>query len=475
MSSVISTVADMLVTIFAQCILESHTMLSLWKCFECDLHNYPLYHLCQACFNKCPHQLSPVDRILSQQKLLFDGYLRMEIINNLSTKIISQDIINLCYQFYFVTIDIETITKKDFYSKEYQKLLYKLAKQYMAGGKYFISLQLFTTLAKSTAELDKLQYYSTRRIAEIYDYFRDLEKQEHAYKSSIILIENSSDPALKDKNPPYFAYGRVLQSQGKYLVAIEQFTKMAKEAIHFARIGRCYSKLKHYEDADKFYLKAIKMDSNEELVRCWYGASLLDREQYKKALKQFKIALEINPESRHYEYYRNRCIECYRGLKDFKNMEKLFSEAIEKATDLNSKCSAYYEIAEFYKDRVDDYDKASRYYSECLKIDNEYKYANSGYAFVLYQKGDVEKALEYVNIQLRISDPCMYYAFNYGYFNHLLGNKEEAEKGMKEALELIETVEHRNKMLKSLYVKETDEQSLEFLVRFKRELQNKFE
>ena len=116
-------------------------MLSLWKCLECGVYNYPLHQVCKACFNEYPKQLSPIDRIMSQQMLLFDGYLRMEIFNNLSTKIISQDIINLCNKFYFVTINIETITNKDFYCEEYQNELYELAKHYVKNGNYCIGFQ----------------------------------------------------------------------------------------------------------------------------------------------------------------------------------------------------------------------------------------------------------------------------------------------------------------------------------------------
>ena len=122
-----------------------------------------------------------------------------------------------------------------------------------------------------------------------------------------------------------------------------------------------------------------------------------------------------------------------------------------------------------------DYDKARKYYLECLKSDSKYKDANERYSFLLYEKGDIESALEYVEKELRIRDPNMYMIFNYGYFNHLLGNKIESEKGIKQAIKLIETIEDKDKLLKALRINESDQQSLEFLNRFKECLEHKFE
>ena len=48
-----------------------------------------------------------LDDFMHSQKLLFDGYMRMQILNTLSddfTKIVCTDVINLCYTFFAIKI-----------------------------------------------------------------------------------------------------------------------------------------------------------------------------------------------------------------------------------------------------------------------------------------------------------------------------------------------------------------------------------
>ena len=48
-----------------------------------------------------------LDEIMHSQKSLFDGYMRMQILNILSnnfTEIVSTDVINLCYTFFAIKI-----------------------------------------------------------------------------------------------------------------------------------------------------------------------------------------------------------------------------------------------------------------------------------------------------------------------------------------------------------------------------------
>ena len=81
-------------------------MFSWWKCKYCDLLNLEDNNQCQACFN-LKIQLSPIEHIMAEQQLLFDGFLRMEILNNLTnnfSKILCDDVINLCHTFYKLEI-----------------------------------------------------------------------------------------------------------------------------------------------------------------------------------------------------------------------------------------------------------------------------------------------------------------------------------------------------------------------------------
>lgn len=69
----------------------------------------------------------------------------------------------------------------------------------------------------------------------------------------------------------------------------------------------------------------------------------------------------------------------------------------------------------------------------------------------------------------------MYRAFNYGYYNLLLGNQTEADKGRIEALELVQTMDDRDDILKAMHIRETDEYSLLYLQKFKSEIHHKLQ
>ena len=130
-------------------------------------------------------------------------------------------------------------------------------------------------------------------------------------------------------------------------------------------------------------------------------------------------------------------------------------------------------MARLYFD-LKDYDKAEKYFLECLNIDSEYHNVNWRYSFLLYNKGDIEKALKFIKIEMRINNITMYDAFNYGYYNHLLGNKTEADKGMRKALKLVETIEDKREILEFMEIKETDDKGLEYLNIFTKCLETKF-
>ena len=83
-------------------------MLSLWRCDECNLLNPDDKLLCQACFSP-GKGLSLRKQIVHDQKLLFHGFIRTEIINDLSrpfNKLLSRDVTNLCNKFYALDIKL---------------------------------------------------------------------------------------------------------------------------------------------------------------------------------------------------------------------------------------------------------------------------------------------------------------------------------------------------------------------------------
>ena len=82
-------------------------MFAWWKCEDCNIENYSSWVNCHKCF-KTATQLPPLEAIEHEQKLLFDGFMRTEVLNNLNhtiIKIFTTDVINLCDKFYCIVLE----------------------------------------------------------------------------------------------------------------------------------------------------------------------------------------------------------------------------------------------------------------------------------------------------------------------------------------------------------------------------------
>ena len=87
-------------------------MLTSWICQSCDKINDTTNSQCIQC-NEYQTSFSPIDQIMSDQQLLFDGFMRIKILNNLSNhakKIMCDDIIDLAQKFH--TIPIVSLMKE---------------------------------------------------------------------------------------------------------------------------------------------------------------------------------------------------------------------------------------------------------------------------------------------------------------------------------------------------------------------------
>ena len=84
---------------------KSKQTLTTWKCENCDHINDILTDNCHHC-SKCSQaqtHLSPIGEIMQSQQLVFDAFMRTEILNDLSQaaeNIMTEDIIGLCNIFY---------------------------------------------------------------------------------------------------------------------------------------------------------------------------------------------------------------------------------------------------------------------------------------------------------------------------------------------------------------------------------------
>ena len=114
-------------------------MFSLWQCEYCNLKNYPQDKQCKACF-KDKTRLSQIEQIVYEQRLLFDGFMRNEVLKHITIHtLIPQDLINLCIKFY--EIDIKSIVGNESGTRAIIHLL-GLSRQFRDNQEYFIAYKM---------------------------------------------------------------------------------------------------------------------------------------------------------------------------------------------------------------------------------------------------------------------------------------------------------------------------------------------
>ena len=244
---------------------------------------------------------------------------------------------------------------------------------------------------------------------------------------------------------------------------------------------------KEYDRSEMLFIQAMTASESTIDLKIKYiyryAVSLGDQNKFKLALGQIQKAYEISQKDQNKPVIKKwmlRCMlfmaHCYRELKDLKNAKIHYDKLIE----LDPKqAMAYYDCAFMLRDIVKDYKEAEEYYLKCLEIndtDSDIIWILGSYVYLLYLMGEYEKGLKWGKLAMDMDKKGMNHAFNYGYFNHLLGNKGEAEAGFQNALKLVETKEDMIKIVKSLDgIKETDLENRRYVDRFIKTIKDKFQ
>ena len=107
-----------------------HNMFTSWKCQNCDYANEISNKHCVSC-KKPQTKQSPIGEIINHQQLLFEGYIRKNILNNLTTaatSLMTDDVINLCNQFFTLNIIQLLSTAKEKAPPEFKQQLSQVPK-----------------------------------------------------------------------------------------------------------------------------------------------------------------------------------------------------------------------------------------------------------------------------------------------------------------------------------------------------------
>ena len=82
-----------------------------WKCHSCDVSNDLQVNQCPLC-GRLQTESSLFEEIMEEQRLLFQGYIRTEILNKIDSNschrhLMTKDVITVCNDFYTVDITSE--------------------------------------------------------------------------------------------------------------------------------------------------------------------------------------------------------------------------------------------------------------------------------------------------------------------------------------------------------------------------------
>ena len=170
-------------------------------------------------------------------------------------------------------------------------------------------------------------------------------------------------------------------------------------------MGATYASLKHYDDALKFYKKCHKLDANNIEVLNNIGILYRDINQFENSLKYFNKAISMNDKV---ASTYNNLGTLYALSKNLDDAEKYFKKSIKLDSNF---LDAYLNLGSLYFDKFD-FDAALYYFKKIIKKDASYFFMNIVYekmGLILKEKGDTEKAIDYLNKSLLIKEnPAVY-------------------------------------------------------------------
>lgn len=157
-----------------------------------------------------------------------------------------------------------------------------------------------------------------------------------------------------------------------------------------------------------------------DLPYCKHGIILLESyKEYKKAIKWFEIAAELNPTEGF--YYSNLGL-CYLHLKDAKKAIEYYSRAI----DLTFRISDSYYMRANAKELNNDLAGAIDDYEHAILYDSKSSKSYNNIAFIYITQGDYKKALKAGNSSLKINPESSNAYYNRGIAKYKLGDYEGA-------------------------------------------------
>ena len=421
-------------------------MLSSWKCVHCDLFNPSKRMECQACFNK-QTKASALDQIMHEQQLLFDGFMRTEILNQISNKlsnIVATDVINVCHQFFElniftlmneIQIEDRMASALGFDYKE-SAILEKLATKLYHKNEFFVGYKLLTFLLKQDKKY-RASWTNTinsrlhNKLGCLLHRWLQLDAAKHEFMISMEL--------LPDSCVYRYNFASILMEIGDHESALTEFQKVIQQqpsySLAYPELGTCYGILHDFAKASECFMKAIEMEPNNARYHSEYGLFLC------------------------------------RSMEDFDNARIYLEKAIE--LDENESY-AYYGLGGMYRDYFKDYEQAEKYFLKCIAIDDKLiRLINGEYAYLLHLMGERERSKMYIDIQMKMINQNIDQVRVWTYFYFGLINREKRDECLIKAVEFTKS-EYTQVIARMRVQRKNDKINDEYYEKFQELLQNKF-
>jgi tetratricopeptide (TPR) repeat protein len=218
--------------------------------------------------------------------------------------------------------------------KKAEIILEKLAT--LEGENFFHSLKLANYYGKIN-QLDSTAIYIEKAISQ-YKYLpisqqRDDFKltRDSLYKSSILLYDKII--SLKPTNWHYCNRGVLKSDIGWYKESIIDFSKAIEidsmNYINFYNRGLAYRKLNLLDAAVMDYTKSIELNPDYASAYLNKGYTLMSKNEYSKAIEEFKIALSKPISLKEKGYVTNNIGFAYYKLEDYELAKKFIKKSLE--------------------------------------------------------------------------------------------------------------------------------------------------
>jgi len=298
---------------------------------------------------------------------------------------------------------------------------------------------------KSTREMQNLtnQFLEEKEVfannflgKELYSRFleEDGENKKELLFDFNFLMHLSREEKLTKNTFIFNRLGELLNSQGNFLEAIENFNKAINldpyHAVAYYNRGNSYVEIQDYEKAILSYKKAISIRPNYAIAYNNLGNVYSELNRHNLAIDSFKKSIKIAPQ--HIEIYFNLG-KTFFDLKDYKNAIMNFDKSIE----LNPNISYPYIDKGISLGLIGKYEEALLTFKKAIEINPKSSILNYNIAITYGKLLKFDKAIEFCKKAL-LDDPTnedIY--FSLGYFYNEKGIKKLAIESYSKVLRLV--------------------------------------